>query len=367
MILMLLLSIFHTITPLYPSWGDIRWASGTVSPYLSLATNQDRITDSSVLTYTVTLTNYGNIPLPYTVTLDLPPTIELVEAGDFSDGMWQGEIEGGNFTYELAQSAKIPYLHLAEHGVKSLCELRPTPETGCDNLIIPFNLGTLGYHANLFETVNDYWYVSTDGVILGATNTISTSTAENRPIPRQDGLNDLIAPFWRDNVLSQETESGVYAAIVKGLTPSAESSFYVQWHNVALATNPQATARYAVAIDLNTEEGLIYFIYDHLNRIESSPYTIGIEEADGIRGYGYGYAGAERPYGHPPFDGETVVFRPNWTGANFTRQLIFHARATQRGDHRVTVYSETTGKTSWATGWINRALPAKIYLPIVME
>ena len=80
----------------------------------------------------------------------------------------------------------------------------------------------MGYHANLFETVNDYWYVSTDGVILGATNTIFVSMAENQPIPTQDRLNDLIALFWRDNVLSQETESRVYAAIVKGLTPSAE-------------------------------------------------------------------------------------------------------------------------------------------------
>lgn len=108
---------------------------------------------------------------------------------------------------------------------------------------------------------------------------------------------------------------GVYVAVLKWISPTAD---YFVYRCVATiwpsATNPNAVARYAVAIDL-TDAGFNHFIYDSVATPEEGgygQYSIGIEHSNGVCGYGYAYAGDPLlPYGYPPKDGTDIVLYPD--------------------------------------------------------
>ena len=397
------------VIPIEPFYGGgVRWEDHTPSPYISVKSNVDRFFENTI-TYTVSITNFGETADPYTVTIPVPSGIELSELND--DGRWSREIEiaGGNYNYTVNPSySSIPYIDLPKLGIKSLCDLSikqgeeitttttvtttqtptstvtisqtsvvsETTTPPCDSLIVPFNTASLGYRSELFETKIDSWYVATDGIIVGDTEPIQP--LQSRPIPYpDDALSGFVAPLWRDNVVSSDyQDSGVYVAVLKGISPTADYSFYVAWHNVASATNPNAVARYAVAIDL-TDAGSIYFIYDSVATPEEGgygQYSIGIEHPNGVRGYGYAYAGDPLlPYGYPPKDGQTLSFIPTWLGAeNHTKTIEIVATVRGQGDVPLTAYSTKQSAYreeafNWSTWWVNKKTPYyKAFLPVIV-
>jgi ABC-type nitrate/sulfonate/bicarbonate transport system substrate-binding protein len=123
-----------------------------------------------------------------------------------------------------------------------------------------------------------------------------------------------------------------HAAILSGLIEDHDV-FYAQWHDAPHASDPNLTARHAIAVVLNGAGGVdghAFYIYDNISdpdQTVAQGYTIGSQDKLGQRGVTYAYApccgDTQPPQGFPPPAGTMLHVRPVLLGAANAYQRTF--------------------------------------------
>lgn len=357
-----------TVYPLatHPAIPRSAPANASSSPYLTLDAPGGAVLPGGTVPYAVQLTNYGKTSQVVTVTAPIPANVTLDDAGPFSlvdtTLVWQGELPGAHLSYAPV-AADLPYIDLADYGIPSICETLAGGDS-CDDLIVTTWLGELDSFVTLFERRLDYVFIGANGFVAGPAAAIdpsafiSNTTGINLTVPQPDALNQLIAPLWRDNALDVTVGQGVYVAVIEQFTPTAAQSLYVNWH-VSLQDAPHAVAAYGVAIDLG-DSGHVYFVYDHIaapDDVAAAGYTIGLEDADGERGYLQAYAppptGEGNPVGYLPVSNSAIQWYPHFyadpAAAHTTLPFVLTAPADPRASVQTTVFGRTTTDFFWST------------------
>ena len=350
------------------------------SPYLILDAPIGAVRPASTVPYAVQLTNYGVTTQVVTVTADIPANAALADAGAFSENgnrlTWQGTLPGAHLSY-IPTPISLPYVDLADYGVPSICDGLASG-VSCDDLIVTAWLGELDTYATLFERRLDYLYIGANGFVAGPAAAIDPSafitntTGINLTVPQLDALNQISAPLWRDNVIDATAGQGVYVAVVEQLTPTAAQALYINWH-VALTDAPHAVAEYGMAIDLG-DSGYVYFIYNHIAApadVADAGYTIGLEDADGERGYLHAYApapgAAGQPSGYLPQSDSAIQWRPHFYADPAAAQQTLPFALTAPDDPRAALHTTVFGRTATDTFWSTAVVPVRnlTYLPVL--
>jgi hypothetical protein len=372
--------------------------TGPAVPYATIRkSGPTAVQPGSVVGYQVQLANYEAISHTYQLTIPLPAgltyqpnetnTLTYDPAGHLLH--WQGTLPPGHLDYDLATSGlNLPYLDLADFGLPNLCEPFFEQEEACAGVNVTFNLGVNGRQVNLYGQSYYQLTVSTDGQLLVGDGVWSMEAGPHwLPDTAVPGLR--LAGLWRPADLGHpdsDANSGAngrwHAAIISGLI-DGHDLFYAQWHNTPSATNPNLTARHAVAlvVDGGTNasplSGHIFYIYDNISdpdQMAAAGYTIGISDALGRRGLTYAYApgstGSQPPQGQPPAAGTTLHLRPSlWSSDNDYRRT-FSYRAIVNGpvpSHIVTTAYATPADPALPTRWASHylALRYQAFLPLV--
>jgi len=316
--------------------------------------------------YEITLANYESITRTYQLVDTLPSGLSYVPDSATSTGSvqanglaydasthtlrWQGELAPGNLDYviEPTHSPALPYLDLAAFGAANLCDEFITNGESCDDVSVTFNLGVNGYTTSLYGEVLSQLTVSSNGLIFAPDTAVSHTYAHNQWLPDATTPGFVLAGLWRDTDMGSGDVSPngrFHAAIISGLI-EGHNVFYAQWHDVPQASNPDLTARHAIALLLNGDAstssaqnlaGQVFFIYDNISdpaQLVAQGYTIGIADKLGARGVTYAYApccgDAQPPQGFPPAAGTTLHLRPVLFGADdaYSRTFSYEAVVT---------------------------------------
>jgi hypothetical protein len=215
-----------------------------------------------VVNYQVHLANYEAISHTYQLTIPLPAGLTYLP--DAADDLtydpaahqlaWQGTLPPGHLDYDLtADSLTLPYLDLADFGLPNLCEAFFDQGQACAGVSVTFNLGVNGRQANLYGQSHYQLTLSTDGQILVGEWRVGSGGYGPHWLPDTAVPGLRLAGLWRPADMGHPdngTNGRWHAAIVSGLI-EGHDLFYAQWHNTPSATNPNLTARHAVALVLD--------------------------------------------------------------------------------------------------------------------
>ena len=146
--------------------------------------------------------------------------------------------------------------------------------------------------------------VASDGLLIFS-DAPDVSPGSNLAVPTRTGLNGFLAPFWDDLMPGEADDSGVYVE-TRGEAPNRE--FIVQWQEVALVADPDASLTFQVV--LRESDGRSVFNYGPMDSpglelATGSSATIGAENFDGDGGtlHSVNRAGAVR-------SGASVIIAP---------------------------------------------------------
>jgi len=152
---------------------------------------------------------------------------------------------------------------------------------------VPLDLGfSFPFYENTFvpgspnPARNATLLVSLNGVVTFGQTTDRDHV--NEKIPQPSPLNNLIAPYWDD--LRMTEESGVYYRRLDG--PDGRR-LVIQWDQMTLVSNIEARLTFEVVL---IENGTIEFLYQQLDGQMNSA-TVGIEDGDGVNGLRLRYDG----------------------------------------------------------------------------
>jgi len=297
------------------------------------------------VTYQLSLTNLEAVTRTFEVVIPLPPQLQYLPDSGGDGGVtydplqhtlhWQEDIAPGHLSYLLEPAATpLPYIDLATFELPNLCDEWLNAELPCDGVSVSFNLGTGGDAVTLFGQRWHQLTVTEDGLLLAGATPLAGGPTAAAWLPDASLTGPLLAGLWRDNDLT--LGGRWHAAILSGLV-AGHDVFYVQWHDVPQAANPDVTARHAMALLLDGAGGLdgyLFYLYDNIADPEQQPalgYSIGIQDRLGERGMTYAYApgvaGIHPPQGFPPAAGSTLQLRPVLFGSNqpYQRALTFQA------------------------------------------
>ena len=344
--------------------------------------------------YEISLANYESVTHTYQLTDTLPLQLAFVpdSTGDLTYDpdtrtlTWQGELSPGHLDYVIEEnSLTLPYLDLADFGAVNLCDDFIANGETCDDVTVTFNLGVNGYTTNLYGEVLNQLVVSSNGLILGDDTAVPNPHGHNQWLPDATAPGFVLAGLWRDVDL---TNSGrFHVAIVSGLV-QGHDVFYAQWHDAPYASDPDLTARHAIAVLLNGDGSMAkqplvahaFFIYDNISdpaQTVAQGYTIGIEDKLGVRGVTYAYAPCcgdpQPPQGYPPAAGTTLHLRPVLFGAanDYHRTFSYEAVVNGQVPETITntaVATSSSGDPALAHVWSTHYLYVRLqtYLPLAM-
>ena len=351
--------------------------------------------------YEITLANYESITHTYRLTDTLPPQLtyvadsasELVYDPATRTLSWQGELAPGNLDYVIEEhSPALPYLDLAAFGAVNLCDDFVANGESCDDVTVTFNLGVNAYTTNLYGEMLNQLTVSSNGLIIGTNTAVSSPYAHNQWLPDATTPGFVLAGLWRDTGMgSNDTPQNgrFHAAIISGLV-EGHDVFYAQWHDAPHASNPDLTARHAIAVLLNGDAstssaqalaGHAFFIYENISdpaQMVAQGYTIGIADKLGARGATYAYSPCcddpQPPQGYPPTSGTTLHLRPVLFGAENAYSRTFSYEAVVNAPVPETITSTAVATSSspdlalsyaWSTHYLY--VRWQTYLPLAIS
>jgi hypothetical protein len=307
-----------------------------------------------------------------------PPLTYDAEAKEIS---WQGEVAPGELDYLITEAATpLPYIDLAGFGVANLCDSFTAAGMSCAGVTVTFNLGANGYRAVLYGQPQSRLTLSTDGYLLGEGQLPAILPGGNQLLPDPQTPNLLLAGLWRQ--VDMTAAGRWHAAVLRGLV-AEHDVFYAQWHNAPHAQYPDQTARHAIALVLDSDDGAetplsghIFYIYDNVADpagTTAAGYTIGIEDRPGLRGATYAYAApGQPPIGAPPAAGATLHLQPALFGDEdgYRRTLSYTALVTAPAPenvintvHAVTDSPDPTLQELWSTHYL--LVRRLSYLPLL--
>ncbi|MCB0009452.1 MAG: hypothetical protein KDE04_23465, partial [Anaerolineales bacterium] len=265
-----------------------------------------------------------------------------------------------------------------------LCDDFVADGEDCDEVTVTFNLGVNGYTTNLYGQVLNQLTISSNGLLLGDSTAIPNVHNHNQWLPDAAGPGFLLAGLWRDANMGGVTSAASgrwHAAIISGLVEDHDV-FYAQWHDAPHASDPNLTARHAIAVVLDGDGGLTghaFFIYDNISdpaQTVALGYTVGLEDRLGLRGATHAYAPCcgdpQPPQGYPPPAGTTLHLRPVLFGGNNHYQRTFSFAAIVDGQVPETIVNTAAATSSsadpalsnvWATHYLSVRL--QTYLPLL--
>ena len=375
-------------------------ASNPASPYATIRKQgATAVTPGRLVSYQVELANYEAISHTYQLTIPLPTG--LTYQPDAADALTydaasrtlsgQVTLPPGHLDYDLSANdpttngLTLPYLDLADFGLPHLCQPFFDQDEACAGVGVTFNLGINGRQVNLYGQTHYQLTLSTDGQILVGSGGWDMGAGPQRlPATAVPGLR--LAGLWRQADMGQPDDEATngrwHAAIISGLI-AHHDLFYAQWHNTPSATNPNLTARHAIALVLDTAgassplSGHIFYLYDNISdpdQLIAHGYTIGVSDALGRRGLTHAYApgsiGDGPPQGYPPAAGTTLHLRPYLWGSHnaYQQTLSYQAVATGPIPSHITTTAYATPDdpalpSRWASHYL--ALRYQHYLPLV--
>ncbi len=273
----------------------------------------------------ITLTQQLPIGLEPATPADWHPPSDVVWNPSQRQWTWTGELAGGNRDYVLEPTTtEIPYVDLATFGVVNLCDqFADTDENAvttvvCDDASVTLNIGRQGQSILLYGSAWRSLTLHADGVVRmkdeGRPMVAGRMNEAIEILPSSDYPLTL-APLHADYDLSytasptQTTQVGRWHAAVIADWLDGRDTLYIQWHNAPLATNPDTTTRFALAIPLWSDDETppeietAFYIYDnisHPSRLIDAGYSIGLQDSAGERGMSYAHSVTGNVRGYPP-------------------------------------------------------------------
>jgi len=342
----------------------------------------------SLVEYRLTVANYESVTRTVALTDTLPAGLAFVATeppllydADARTVTWQGEVAPGDLDYLITEAAMpLPYIDLAGFGVANLCDAFIAAGRPCADGTVIFNLGASGYRAVLYGQPHSRLEVSTDGYLLGEGQLPAVLPTGNQLLPDPESPNLLLAGLWRD--VEMTTAGRWHAAVLRGLI-EGHDVFYVQWHDAPHVLHPDQTARHAIALVLESDDGAetplsapAFYIYDNIADpagTVAAGYTIGIEDRLGLRGATHAYsASGQPPIGTPPAAHTTLHLQPAlFSGENdYQHTFRYTALVTAPAPenvintvHAVTDSPDPTLQELWATHYL--LVRRLSYLPLL--
>lgn len=368
--------------------GPVRVSIEKLADDVSKVASSDRVAVGQYVTYTLTITNYGDMDDTFYLTDTLPSGL-TIDPSSITGGatfisatnslVWTGVISapqsGYVFTDSRTGGPSLPYTELVSTtNVYNLC----ANSAQCDDAAVNYTFSGI-------DTFRMY------GQDIGVLRLFSNGFAQNGTIPfsptadyftAQDmpdptAPNGVFAGLWTDLDLdgTSATDPGagtMYLNALTGLDPAAPSDDFI----VAQYKNADFFGAASVAnLNFNLmfrlgDSGQACAVYgptltgDLVNGGDGSGVAVGIENNDGTRGTSHYFSGT--PLANKPAP-NTTFCTTEGVGAPQTHTITFRALVTGTGT--ITNMVETTSGNVAGVGRamavINRTL--RIFLPIVLK
>lgn len=359
----------------------------------STVTQQLIIRNEEAHTRTVTVTQQLPIGLEPATEIDWNPPENIQWRPSQRRWTWTGELAGGDRDYVIEPTTvDVPYLDLATYGVVNLCEqFAETDENevttvACDEATVTLNIGRQGHSILLYGTAWRSLTLHVDGSVR-MRDEGGRMNKEMERIP-SSSYPLMLAPLHADYDFSYTstptttTQIGRWHAAVIADWLDGRDTLYIQWHNAPLAVDVDATARFALAIPLWSDDETppeiesAFYIYDnisHPSRLIAANYSIGLQDGAGERGTSYAHSIGGDMRGYPPAPSVLRVLPIRYGDAvASTKTLSLRWRISADIPTNLVSTIELTSDSfqppllhSWDTQHL--AVRYQTYLPFVME
>lgn len=243
---------------------------------------------------------------------------------------WSGTLDVGGLFIGPSATSPAGYLPLASLGVAQ----RACP-SNCDDGAIALNVPAFTYNGQTYTQV--IW--SVNGTIEAGLTSGLAASASNQSFPNAAAPNNLIAPFWTDLNLGDNTDDAQWRIAV--LTAGPDTFTVYEWSNVPLFGDPNNRYSFQVWVQ-NGTSGNIWFTYGGLGTMTPpSGVTVGAENSGGDQGFNYYVNGT----GTPPATGVDLQIALQ-TGGTATFTFQAEIDSCKDGEAIVNRANLTTGSTS---------------------
>ncbi len=180
------INYFYTVTAKYGAEESPPCSSISMLPlgggeiFLSVDFLEAVLNSSSETTLSITLSNTGQLPLYYNISIGLKDSAGNIISDAFGYG-WKDNITNSKLNFN--------WIEIGDSGVVI------AQDTGNDLNLGPYALGfSFPFYGNSFDSIR----ISTDGWL---SFTSGKTDFNNRSLPNDSGVFNLLAPFWDDLIL----------------------------------------------------------------------------------------------------------------------------------------------------------------------
>ncbi len=254
------------------------------------ANTDGRVEAGDTVDFTVTIDpNFTNEDREYAVEVELPETLTLV--ADSVTG--EGVVDGNKISWSQVQPSLRglkPNYAITTSVEDATCTAPAFGQEGNYIDLAGFGIGfssidgdgvsgAFDSPANFFGELRNGFTVTDDGFIFFSGDA-GTRPYVNQKLPNPDAPNDLVAPLWRDMVVSNADDSGISVATAGDAWTIVE--FDNMRHYNFYNDQPEVTDILDFQVVFSNETGNFMYIYDNVehNFGDVIPTTVGFESSD---------------------------------------------------------------------------------------